>query len=145
MTHKKETSVRLHTDRPSVAQLAEARFPAEHRKQSSTDHGQCLGGWLSCWLNSAGPCTLTEAGARNISSWLQCPPCSNNTSGGAKPGEGLSSGSWFKIKRSRAKSDFHPLGLTQMEAAVLPPLPVSGFGSMRSDKWGWKTTTYRFI
>jgi len=82
-----------------------------------------------------------EAGALKICSWLQCLPCCNNTSGNAKPEKGLSSGSWFKIKRSSAKTDFHPLGLTQMEAAPLPSSPGSGLGPMTLDKWGLETTT----
>jgi len=66
------------------------------QKQSSTDRGQCSGGRPSRFLSSAGPYTLTETGALQMRSWLQRPPCFNYTSGGAKPGEGLSSGSWLQ-------------------------------------------------
>ena len=50
------------TFRRSVARSTEARLPKEHRKQSSTDRGQCSGGRPSRFLSSAGPYTLTETG-----------------------------------------------------------------------------------
>jgi len=47
--------------------MVEARFPIEHRKQSSRAGGQCLGGrplLAAGW--HAGPRTLKGAGARKI-------------------------------------------------------------------------------
>ena len=101
--------------------VVEARFPIEHRKRSSEAGGQCLGGWpplAAGW--HAGPRTLKGAGARKIcrdSNVLHV----NYTSEGAKPGDDLSSGSWFKIKRSNiwAEVGIPPPGARlKMEAAL---------------------------
>ena len=62
-------------------------------------------------------------------SWLRCPPCLNYTSGGAKPGDDLSSGSWFKIKRSNiwAEGRLPPTGARLKNGSrPLIPLPVKG-------------------